>query len=143
MKVLNENIYLKYNKIFILGYTLCSIKLSCTFEVLNLKVAGPKILFPTPLTWLTRKTNWKRLKAKIAQKLPPKLRKRWRMSAQDNVNQMRILEHVFQSCLWNSEIWLKFRNLVEILEIVWNSEIWLRFWTLVKIQKFGQHSEMW
>ena len=58
---------------------------------------------------------------------------------------------------WNSEIWSKFWNLVEILkfgrksdfffnlvEILKfgrNFEIWSKFWNLVKILKLGQNSE--
>ena len=44
---------------------------------------------------------------------------------------------------WNSEIWLKFWNLVEILKFGWNCEIWSKFWNLVEILKFGWNSEIW
>ena len=53
----------------------------------------------------------------------------------------------------NSEIWLKLKNLVDILKFCWNLaqilkfgqnfEIWSKFWNLVEILKFGQNSEIW
>ena len=137
MKVLNEYIYLKYNKIFILGYTLCSIKLSCTFEVLNLKVAGPKKFFPTPTDMIDQKNQLKATQSKNRSKTAAKVEKKV-----ENVcpGQCQPNED-FRTCI--PELFVKFWNLVEIQKFGSNSENWLKCRNLVEILKCGRHFKIW